>query len=395
MFIHTTAPLTALAALGALATALPAQASHVNYGSGCYDRASSSFYQLFVDATAAAAGLTGQSMVLTPDGDGYEVTWGGGAFIPPTAAAIPLPLLDDGDFLLVMAAPYPSPFGPVSDLRIHANGIVSFGMPVQTFPGTDPYTPTPAGMLGGARTAIYSWHDYNPEEGGVVTQELIGGPGFSARVITWSNVESYPFGPTNPSTLQLQFDLIGGVITVVWVDIDDDPSSPFGSGHIVGFAVGGAAADPGPIALATELPVTTAPYMVAMSMTASPVPVSTASSGTTMLYSIENVPPATPTSTLNLGLVILSLSGDVAGTSLASIGMPGCDLHVGAFANTLTIGAAGGSGVAAFAVPPGIPAGFEFYAQAVALVQPLSLPNGENAFGATVSNGVRSTVDSF
>jgi hypothetical protein len=43
-------------------------------------------------------------------------------------------------------------------------------------------------------------------------------------------------------------------------------------------------------------------------------------------------------------------------------------------------------------VPAGIPAGTMLFAQAVALIQPLSLPNGENPFGAVTSNGIASYI---
>jgi hypothetical protein len=39
-----------------------------------------------------------------------------------------------------------------------------------------------------------------------------------------------------------------------------------------------------------------------------------------------------------------------------------------------------------------VPQGFQLYSQSVGLVAPFSLPNGQNAFGLTVSNGLRSYV---
>jgi hypothetical protein len=45
-----------------------------------------------------------------------------------------------------------------------------------------------------------------------------------------------------------------------------------------------------------------------------------------------------------------------------------------------------------FPLPAGVPPGFQLYSQSVGLVTPFSLPNGQNAFGLTVSNGVRSYI---
>jgi hypothetical protein len=45
-----------------------------------------------------------------------------------------------------------------------------------------------------------------------------------------------------------------------------------------------------------------------------------------------------------------------------------------------------------FSIPPGVPAGLTIYSQSAALVQPFSLPNGQNAFGLTTSNGIASVI---
>ena len=39
--------------------------------------------------------------------------------------------------------------------------------------------------------------------------------------------------------------------------------------------------------------------------------------------------------------------------------------------------------------------GLELYAQGVNLIVPNSLPNGQNAFGMTLSNGMRQRISSF
>ncbi|MBL9079369.1 MAG: hypothetical protein JNL08_17845, partial [Planctomycetes bacterium] len=47
------------------------------------------------------------------------------------------------------------------------------------------------------------------------------------------------------------------------------------------------------------------------------------------------------------------------------------------------------------AVPQPLAMGTAFYAQGVSLFPPNSLPNGQNAFGALVSNGVQSIFSTF
>jgi hypothetical protein len=379
-------------------TALPA--SHTSYGQGCYDLAAESLYQGFATAVPAAAALTGQSMVLTPTANGYAVAWGGGSYIAPTGGASPLALTDDGEVTVTPTLAMPSPFGAATDLRVHANGIVSLGAAPQTFPGAaNVYTPTPAALLGAAQTAFWSWHDYNPAEAGsgaVKYQEVAVGP-HTVACITWDGVENYsqPLA-ANPSTLQFQLNLSTGQVKLVWVSIDGNATSQFGSGHLIGFSPGGASADPGPIVLATALPRTTSPDRQAMQLSATPAPRSTATQGTLVTYTSTNIPEAAPGSGIYLGLNILSLAGVPApGVDLGFIGAPGCLAHV--LALNLTQALVGNTPTlsVAFQVPAGAPVGFELFAQSCALVVPFSLPTGLNSFGLVTSNGIRSYISPF
>jgi hypothetical protein len=371
-------------------------ASHTSYGQGCYDMAVESFYQGFATAVPAAAALTGQSMVLTPTTNGYTAVWGGGSYIAPTGAATTLVIADDGDTTITPSQPLPSPFGAATDLRVHANGIVSLGVAPQNFPGTNAFTPTPAALLAAGRTAFWSWHDYNPTEvgsGRVKYEEVLVGADTIA-CITWDGVENFSQpAAANPSTLQFQLNLGSGQVRLVWVDIDDNPTSQFGSGHVIGFSPGGASADPGSIVLATALPRTTSPDRQALQLSATPEPRSTASSGTTVTYTTTNIPEAAPGSGIYLGANILSLAGvPVPGVELSFLGAPGCRAHVLALNLTQTL--VGGSPTLAvtFDIPAGVPTGFELFAQSCALVVPFSLPNGQNGFGLVTSNGIRSYI---
>ncbi|MBL8755530.1 MAG: hypothetical protein JNK15_19690 [Planctomycetes bacterium] len=128
-----------------------------------------------------------------------------------------------------------------------------------------------------------------------------------------------------------------------------------------------------------------------LSLAASPTPVSTASSGTLVTYTIGNVPEASTGSGVYVGLTIVSLQQDAAGTSLAGLGMPGCTSWVGSFDVTTAFVGAAPTQTTTFQVPAGLPGGVEFFAMAAALVVPGTL----NAFGAATSDGVRSFVNGF
>ncbi|HEX5052767.1 MAG TPA: hypothetical protein VFZ65_13405 [Planctomycetota bacterium] len=373
-------------------------ASHNNYGSGCYN-ISDSFYQTFADSSLASPALSGNAMMLVPTGAGYTGYWLAGAaagrYVAPNPLSPTYTVLgtgDDGQVTYTPAVGFPSPYGPVTDLRVHGNAIIAFGSGTIDTPGTNNYVPAAAGFLNSTRGGVYAWHDYNVAEGGTISGDVVG----SVTYVTYENVESYST-PTvvNPSTLQFQFDQVTGVITVVWVSVDGDPTSTFGSGHLVGFTPAGASVDNGSIDLATALPVTVAGNVAAISTSASPAPVSTAGSGTLVTYTIDNIPEAVPTSGVYFGVTIVSLTPDLAGLDLGFLGMPQCSLYVGALDLTLSFVGGTPSQTTMLQIPAGVAYGTQIYATSAALIAPGTLPNGQNAFGAVTSNGVRSFISSF
>ncbi|HEX5051218.1 MAG TPA: hypothetical protein VFZ65_05565 [Planctomycetota bacterium] len=375
-------------------------AAHTPYGQGCYEFALESFYQPFANAAAAAAALTGQSMVWTPTANGYLATWGGGTYQPPPGGAAVLAVGDDDEVTVTPSTPLPSPFGAASDLRVHGNAIISLGASPQTFPGApNNYTPTPSALLGASQTAFWSWHDYNTNEAGsgdvtyheaVVSGETIG-------YVTWDDVESWSQpGQANRSTLQFQLNLTTGVVTLVWVDIDDNGTSPYGSGHLIGFSPGGPSFDPGPVTLATALPIQTMPDLAPLSLSAAPAPVSTTTSGTLVTYTTSNIPEAAPGSGVYLGANILSFAGvPEPGVGLSFLGAPNCFAHILTINLIQAMVGAVPTLSVTLSVPAGVPEGTEIFSQSIALVVPFSLPNGQNAYGLTTSNGLRTRVSSF
>ncbi|HEU4419014.1 MAG TPA: hypothetical protein VFT55_08750 [Planctomycetota bacterium] len=374
---------------------LQGPAAHTEYGSGCYT-ISDSFYQYFATPAAASAALNGSSITLTPAGSGYAVTHGGGAYLAPSPAATMLALGDDAQTAFTPSAPVPYPGGSATTLSVHSNGIIAVG-PLAMPASPNSHTPNAADFLGEAATAWYCWHDYNPTEpgSGNIVWEEVGG----VLHVTWQGVESHPVAAANPSTLQFQFDLATGVVKYVWsaiASVGTGTQTGTSEQHLIGWSPGGASVDAGSIDLATVLPLTvTSSNMRAISLSASPPPVSTGAAGTLVTYAIDDIPPAAPASNSYLGLTILSLTPDPVGTQLAFLGMPGCSLYVGSIDLALAFAGSTPQLTTQFQIPAGVAYGTQIFATAVALFVPNSLPNGQNAFGAVTSNGVASFISSF
>jgi hypothetical protein len=380
-------------------------ASHQAYGSGCYSVAAESFYQYFPTAAAAAAALNGQSMRLVPTTNGYTVTWGGGSYVVPPAVGAGATLLtvsDDDQAPVVPSIPLPVPGGTAPVLYVHANGFVSTATGNDNGSWNTPandYTPT-SQFRNAPAAAFWSWHDYTTLQGaGRVKYHQATGGGNTILYVTWDAVESYAIPETaNPSTFQFQFNLTTGAVTYVWqsltaIGTGQSPSLP--ESHLIGYSAAGASADPGPIVLATALPLTTQPDLLPVSLSAAPTPVINPS--TVVTYTASALPEAVPGSGLHLSTLFLSVNPLPGGFDLGVIGAPGCsaylvtlDLDLG---GQLTLGPTASWNLSYDNVlfAPGNVIG----AQAVALITPFSLPNNQNAFGLTVSNGVRSYVNSF
>ncbi|HEX5052768.1 MAG TPA: hypothetical protein VFZ65_13410 [Planctomycetota bacterium] len=365
-----------------------------NYGTGCYSIPSQGFYESFADAALASATLQGNAMQLTISGGSYSATWipgGASLYVAPSGSALLLPTTDDGDTVVTPTGPLTVPGGTVGTLTVSHNAIITLGTPGNN---SGDFSPTGPELAAAARGAFYSWHDYNDAETGsgrIKAEEVSG-----VLYLTWDGVESYST-PTalNPSTIQFQIDLASGAVTYVWVTVDGDTTSSFGSAHVVGYKGVGAIVDPGSTSLAalsaanfTHNPV------LPLSLSASPTPVSTGSTGTIMTYTTSNIPEAGPSTGLYVSTTILSLGQDLLGTDLGP-GAPGCNQHITTLDLFLPVMFGGPTDVAMFSIPAGVPAGFQFFAQSVALVIPFTLPNGQNPAGVTTSNGVKSTVQPF
>ena len=345
-------------------------------GSGC-GGAANSFYQFFPDATQAATALGGNTLDLHRTLDGYAGTWTVGSasagYSTPPASATVLSLTDDSFVAYTLPSALQTPYGLKSTLAISGNGIVAFGPSTTTT-----YLPAPSLFLQQANGGVYAWHDYNVDEGGSVKVHQLG----SYVFVTWQDIESYPLGLANPSTLQFRFNLANGDIRIAFVGIDANTSSPYGSAHLIGVSAPGTSYDPGSVNLATAHLVTANPENVPLSLSALNTPIR----GTPWFLQTDHLPRTTV-----WGITIIGL-GDPGIDDLASIGMPNCGLRA-----TLDML---GTFVPAYGQPYwqwslSLPndnnlIGLQIRASSAVATNPAT-----NAFGMVTSNGVRGTVGYF
>jgi hypothetical protein len=365
-------------------------ARHDAYGAGCYDIAGS-LYEYFADAAVASAALTGQSMQFVPATASYVAIWGGASYVTPPATAQVLATLDDGEVSVTPSAPLSTPFGPETTLFVHGNGLITLGAP-QAFVGAS-WAPDPQEFLDAGTTAFWSWHDFNAAEvgsGDVKYHEAAG-----VAYVTYDDVENYPGGTVNRSTVQFQLTLATGLVAIVWQSVDSDITSTFGSDHLVGYSAGGPSIDGGSVTLSTALPLTVRGTDIsALALSAAPVAISTATSGTTVVFTTDNMQPL-PGGGVFAGLHIISLGQVPApGLDLGFLGAPGCAALVQSidFAQAM-VGVTSSLSVS-LTIPPGIAPGTLLYSQSANLFAPNSLPNGQNAFGLLTSNGIATLISS-
>jgi len=367
--------------------------AHTAYGAGCYGE---SVYQYFADAAVASAALQGNALLLVPTGTGYVTTWVPGAaaafYVAPAAGAVSLPITNDGNTVITPTIALPVPGGAAAQLTIEHNGIVVLGaLPNHLFD----WTPTPAELLAAPNAGFYSWHDYNDAEpgSGTIKQEerLVG----AERVlfVTWDGVENYST-PTavNPSTIQFQLNLTTGVVTYVWLSVDDDSTSIDGSAHLVGYTGPGVGSDPGPFPFAVAGSTVTIDTFRALTLRAGPSPViGSGGSSNLITWTLDDMPDFAPPSGQRLGILFFSLQS-APGIDLGFVGVPGCQVYLNSLDAQAPISVSGSSSQGlSFNVPPPLAPGFSFYAQGVALIPVGSYPGGLNTLGLLTSNGVRTT----
>ena len=357
-------------------------ANNTVLGQGCA-AAYNSFYASLPTAAAASAALQGGTLVLAPHAAGYQGAWLPGtanAFFAPPVAPTVLACGDDGVVALTIGSgELPTPQGPQSQLLVSGNGIVAWGGAAIDHPGTTSYAPSPAGMLDSALGGVYAWHDYNasePGSGAIVAHEAYG-----VLYVTWNGVESYAVPETsNPSTLQFQFELATGVIRIVFVHVDGNATSSFGSSYLVGVTAPGPSANAGSLAFAAATPAqlrTQDPEVLPLALSGRTRPIT----GAAWDLRLANVP-----ANATVGLDVFGLN-DPALPDLYFFGAPGCGLR--ASPDVLVAWPVTGATRTFSLSIPNSPAVVNLHVYATSLVfqQPAT-----NALGAITSNGVRGRV---
>ncbi|MEC9048472.1 MAG: hypothetical protein VYA51_10700 [Planctomycetota bacterium] len=207
-----------------------------------------SWYDRIEDAPNVSAALQGRALQFTNIVTGYVVSEAQGAtFRPASGNETVMPAVDDGEFQFTvpnLPVIFPSALGggSTSDLWIHSNGYISFTGPNDPlfFVPIDPQ----AAMDQDEFTLFATYHDFNSTEAGsgqVWIEEDLAAPQGPTLYITWDGVESYPDTVVNPSTVQVQIDLITGNIVVLYENIDAVGGSTFAGGDdtLIGWSPAG------------------------------------------------------------------------------------------------------------------------------------------------------------
>jgi len=356
---------------GYIVTNGPGCAENLPYGSGCVARYAS-FYEHFANTTSFD--LSNAALSAQMAGNGYIVTQGLTAFVPPSGSAVNLGLADDAETIVTLSQPLLYPGGNTSIVTVCSNGFVSTGSN-----GTG-YQPDEAALLARANPSWNVWHDFNISATGVDNVYFEEQNGIA--YFTWSNCHGYQGtaqGPV-PSTFQFQFELATGTFHIVFQGMDTSSLSGYtgGDGYLVGWSPGGFANDPGNADLSTVA--TGAAILrvdavdgVPLGLKASARPVI----GTTVQLVMTDLTPTAP-----FGGLIYGFTRYTPGVSLSTFGMPGCFQYNNQLAVLLVV-PVGASTVSVPFTVPNVP-GVVLQAQAV-LYDPAA---GLTPLGATASRGV-------
>jgi hypothetical protein len=229
------------------------------------------------------------------------------SYVPPSATATALTLVDDSQAIVTLTSPFPYAGSSTTSLAVCSNGYVS----VATGNGTA-WAPVAATMLAAPQTGWWNWHDYNPTMAGsgLVKFEQVG----AIAYITWDGVYDHQ-GTTaaNANTFQFQFDTTSGAVHLVFQTM-----SALGNGRLVGYSPGGASLNPGAQDLSALLP-------VGINVPAGDrSPLALAASARPLIGTSINLTTSGTTGT-NLGVMFFGLASIPSpGIDLAAIGAPGC-----------------------------------------------------------------------
>ena len=129
----------------------------------------------------------------------------------------PHPMGDDAYYPLSLAAPFTFYGNTYNNLYIGSNGIATFQLPANKWPGEIPDPATP-------NNGIYAFGtDMNPENGtqGNIYHLWVDD---TTLVVEWHEVEHYPSG--NPETFEIILDTATGLVTIQYLVVSD-PTAVF------------------------------------------------------------------------------------------------------------------------------------------------------------------------
>ena len=293
---------------------------------------------------------------------------------------------DDGAQVVNLTNNITTPNGVVTQITVDANGVITFGSELAIG-----YAPNDPDFAASTKTSFFAWHDFRENETGsgrIKIEEAVG-----TTYVTWDDVENWedPTLVVNRSTVQFQIDTATGGVKIVWLVVDNNTTSTFGSGHLVGWHARGAG-NANFVVLSGLAGETSNEGMTAMSLAASPAPVV----GASVNYTTSNIPEFAPGAGLYAQLLYADFGQNLPGFDLVAIGADGCNLHLGGLGQQLS-GSFSVTPTSVFNIPaiPPFP-GFTVYFQAFALFDPaFPQPNGLNTFGLLSSNGIASFVQTF
>jgi hypothetical protein len=307
--------------------------------------------------------LANSAYTLDYNNGAYTLVPGAGSWIAP--AGMTLALTDDDDQTEPIGFTLDYPGGSTNSLTVCSNGFISV-----SGNGT-PYNPSVSAFFSGAARWSPLWTDLNPSSGGNVRFDSNS----SRAVVTYDAVRFY--GNNNTATFQVQY-WANGDVHVIYQSVGAS-----GNGYLVGYSVGGGAADPGQIDISASL---NSNVTVCSSAGTAILDIALASSGRPVIGTTIDLITTNVPLTSTGGLSILSLNALPGGVDLTFLGMPGCFLY-----QDLTVidlfPVSSGAGQRSFSLPNS-PA----LSGTILLSQSAIMDLGLNAFDMATSNGIELLV---
>jgi len=332
------------------------QAASTPYGTGCYEEAAS-FYELFSASAFDLGGTPGSETVINFffTGAGYVGFPGAATWRTPQNA---LTLSDDSVQTVQLPFALPYPGGSTSIVGICSNGYLWLDSNTSA-----DYTPTTSALLRQSPRFAPAWTDLNPSAGGTVYYDT--DPTSGAVFVTYDAV--FEYGGSTTSTFQVVL-FPSGNIDLLYRDL-----TVVSHNTLVGWSPGGNAIDPGGIDISATTPIFTGLDRRALTISSTrPI------EGSLLTVNVSNIPAGT-----TLGVLLLSGTQFLGGTSSPISGMSGCLLYVGVD-DPWYFYPTGATHSVRFpnTIPAGVFTGQNIYMQAAALAP------GVNTAGVASSNGL-------